>query len=64
MLCHGFYIIGYQQAKYEIPSCLYLNRPRHNTVRPWGYDNKEGMDWYCSQIDGGGIYVSLEKWKR
>lgn len=58
------YQIGYRKAKDEIPSCLYLKRPRANDVKPWGYDGKEGIDWYCDDIFGGGLYVSLHKWKR
>ncbi len=54
---------GYAKAKSELPSCLYLNRPRSNYIKPWGCDGKEGIDYYCTEISGGGIYVSLHEWK-
>lgn len=56
--------MGYQKAKAEIPSCLYLDRPRGNDCKPWGYDGKEGVDWHYDSIGGGGMYVDLSKWKR
>lgn len=57
------YRVGYAMAKREIPSCIYLQRPRTQDVKPLGYDGKEGVDWHCDRIEGGGLYVSLEKWK-
>ena len=57
-------IRGKQKARSQIPSCLYLQRPSINDVKPLGYDNKEGIDWHCDGIIGGGIFVSLEKWKK
>lgn len=61
---HAVYRAGYRAAKDEIPSCLYLRRPINSPIKPWGYDGKEGVDWYCNEISGGGYFVSLEKWKR
>lgn len=55
---------GYTRAKSELPSCIYIERPRGNDIKPFGYDGKEGVDVYADHISGGGIYVSLEKWKR
>lgn len=57
------YLVGVKQTKDAMPSCLYLRRPQHNDVKPWGFDGKEGIDWYCDEIAGGGLYVSLQKWK-
>ena len=54
---------GYNEAKDELPSCLYLMRPAQCGVKPLGVDMKEGIDWYCSEIERGGYFVSLEKWK-
>lgn len=57
------YLAGYRVFKNKLPSCLYLDRPLQNGVKPWGCDNKEGIDWHYDQIAGGGIYVDLSKWK-
>ena len=57
------YQAGYRASKNELPSCLYLDRPRQNDVKPWGCDNKEGIDWHYDKISGGGLYVDLSKWK-
>lgn len=57
------HMVGYRKAKAELPSCLYLNRPRQNDVKPWGCDGKEGIDWYGHDIVGGGILVDLSNWK-
>ena len=64
LLCRFCYERGVNDTKAKIPACLYLERPRQNDVKPWGFDGKEGVDWYCSRISGGGIYVSLEPWKK
>ena len=61
---HGGYKDGYAAAKEEMPSCLYLRRPSGSDVRPLGFDGKEGTDWFCFDIHGGGYYVSLEQWKK
>jgi hypothetical protein len=57
-------IRGYNEAKRELPSCLYLRTPPGTPVRPWGCDGKEGVFVNSDDISGGGIYVSLEEWKR
>lgn len=58
------YWYGYNESKDELPSCLYIMRPRCNNVKPLGYDRNEGVDWYCDDIEEGGIYVSLQRWKQ
>jgi hypothetical protein len=55
--------LGRVDMQSDLPSCLYLRRG-YDSARPWGYDGKEGVDWFCTDIQGGGIYVSLAKWKR
>lgn len=62
VFCFAF-ALGDHYARAKLPSCLYLNRPRSNDVKPWGCNGKEGMDWHCDQIGGGGIYVDLSPWK-
>lgn len=57
------YRAGYRASKKELPSCLYLDRPHQKDVKPFGCDNKEGLDWHYDKIDGGGIYIDLSKWK-
>ena len=58
------FAVGYEQHKRELPSCLYLERPRAGNIKPWGCDGKEGIDWYYDEIEGGGLYVSLHEWKQ
>lgn len=57
------YRAGYHQAKREIPSSLYIHRPRQNDIKPFGYDGKEGIDWYADEIHKGGLYISLQDFK-
>ena len=60
--------IGYEHGQTDvrrsIPSCLLVNRPPSTNEPPWGYDGKVGVDIHGDEILGGGIYVSLAKWKR
>ncbi len=58
------YSKGYKAHQDTLPSCLYILRPRGNNVKPWGIDNKEGIDWYADNIAGGGLYINLAQWKR
>lgn len=55
---------GWNDAVNQIPSCLYVDRPSANKVKPWGFDNKEGVDIRGDLIVGGGVFVSLDKWKQ
>ncbi len=55
---------GWNDAVNQIPSCLYVDRPSANKVKPWGFDNKEGVDIHADLIAGGGVFVSLDKWKK
>lgn len=69
LAAHGLgYIIGFCQARSSekdtlsnIPSCIYIQRPDKNAAGPWGYDNKEGVDWQSHALHGGGYFISLER---
>jgi len=56
------YAKGWNDAKAEIPSCLYVLRPG-TSPQPFGWDGKIGFDACCDRIDGGGYYVSLQRWE-
>ena len=54
---------GAASVRNSLPSCLYINRPRENDIKPWGCDGKEGIDVTTDKIYGGGLFISLQKWK-
>ena len=58
-----FLLNNYKGRGIELPSALYINRPKDSDVRPWGCDGKEGVDIHADEIAGGGLFVSLHKWK-
>lgn len=55
---------GAASVRNSLPSCLYINRPKENDIKPWGCDGKEGIDVVPDKIHGGGLYISLHKWKK
>ena len=57
------YLVGFRMARRSLPSCLYVNRPNTALRGPFGCDYKEGVDVSAYGIEGGGFFVSLEKWK-
>ena len=56
------YAKGWNDAKAEIPSCLYVLRPA-TSPQPFGWDGKAGFDAHFDHIEGGGYYVSLQRWE-
>lgn len=58
------WLTGKHSALNKIPSCIYIKRPSLGDIKPLGYDNRQGVDASFSDIQGGGYYISLEKWKR
>jgi hypothetical protein len=60
---HANYIAGWNAAKAEIPSCIYVRRAKA-AYRPFGCDGQEGVDVESDDIVGGGLYVSLAKWTK
>lgn len=59
---HSGRISGVRKTRAALPSCFYIGRAT-SAPRPYGCDSKEGIDIGFDNIDGGGIYVSLERWK-
>lgn len=64
VMFYGGYAVGKYEALKPIPSCIYIKRPSLGEIKPLGYDNRQGVDADFTEIQGGGYYISLEKWKK